>query len=88
MPVYHAKDGKYPDGAVRARCTLHLNSRAIVVEEIPYHNLESILGGFGRSFQTLAERNINNAYSPGNPLILNTGIFTGGGFNNEVQRVG
>ena len=77
MPEYHSSHGKYPDGAVCVRCTLHLNSRAMVVEEVPYHNLESILGGFGRSFQTLAERNINNAYSPGNPLIINTGIFTG-----------
>jgi aldehyde:ferredoxin oxidoreductase len=47
------------------------------MEEIPCRNLEDVLGGFGRSFQDLAERKIENAYCDENPLIVNTGLLTG-----------
>lgn len=47
------------------------------MEDLPCRNLEDVLGGFGRSFQILAERNITEAYCPENPLILNTGLLTG-----------
>jgi len=59
------------------RCTINLASRSIVVQEVPCRNLEDVLGGFGRSFQVLGEREIQDAYSPGNPLIVNTGLLTG-----------
>jgi aldehyde:ferredoxin oxidoreductase len=46
-------------------------------EEVPCRNLEDVLGGFGRSFQMLAERHIEKAYCDENPLIVNTGLLTG-----------
>jgi aldehyde:ferredoxin oxidoreductase len=45
--------------------------------EVPCRNLEDVLGGFGRSFQLLAEREISNAYVDENPLIVNVGLLTG-----------
>jgi aldehyde:ferredoxin oxidoreductase len=59
------------------RCTINLDDGEINMEEIPCHNLEDVLGGFGRSFQMLAEREITDAYSEKNPLIMNTGLLTG-----------
>lgn len=47
------------------------------MEDVPCRNLEDVLGGFGRSFQILAERRINTAYCEENPLIVNTGLLTG-----------
>jgi len=47
------------------------------MEELPCRNLEDVLGGFGRSFQDLAERKIETAYCDENPLIVNTGLLTG-----------
>jgi aldehyde:ferredoxin oxidoreductase len=41
------------------RCTLDLPSRYCRIEEVPCRNLEEVLGGFGRSFQILGERNIS-----------------------------
>jgi aldehyde:ferredoxin oxidoreductase len=46
-------------------------------EDVPCRNLEDVLGGFGRSFQILAERKIARAYCEENPLIVNTGLLTG-----------
>jgi aldehyde:ferredoxin oxidoreductase len=72
--------GSHPNVAhalVYTRGTVDLSFCAATIEEAPYHNLEGVLGGFGRSFQILAERNVTNAYSPENPLIINTGILTG-----------
>ncbi len=40
-------------------------------------NLEDVLGGFGRSFQLLAEREVVDAYADNNPLIVNLGLLTG-----------
>jgi aldehyde:ferredoxin oxidoreductase len=65
-----------PRAVFYRRCTIDLGSRAIAIEDVPCRNLEDVLGGFGRSFQILAARNISNAYSPENPLIVNTGVLT------------
>jgi aldehyde:ferredoxin oxidoreductase len=59
------------------RCTIDLQSGAIVQEEVSCRNLEDVLGGFGRSFQYLAKRRIDDAYCEQNPLIVNTGLLTG-----------
>jgi aldehyde:ferredoxin oxidoreductase len=59
------------------RCTVDLSSGAIQFEEIPCRNLEDVLGGFGRSFQLLAERDIRTAYVEANPLIVNIGLLSG-----------
>jgi aldehyde:ferredoxin oxidoreductase len=66
-----------PASVLYRRCTVDLPSGTSKVEEIPCRNLEDVLGGFGRSFQLLAERRIAEAYSPGNPLIVNIGLLTG-----------
>lgn len=59
------------------RCTVDLQSGEMTFADVPCRNLEDVLGGFGRSFQDLAKRNIDNAYCDENPLIVNTGLLTG-----------
>ncbi len=59
------------------RCTVDLADGKMVFEDVPCANLEDVLGGFGRSFQLLAERQIREAYCLENPLIVNTGLLTG-----------
>ena len=66
-----------PSGVICSRCTVDLASGSVRFDDVPCRNLEDVLGGFGRSFQILAERRISNAYSPENPLIVNTGLLTG-----------
>ena len=51
------------------RATVDLKSGQIGLEERPCRNFEDVLGGFGRSFQDLAERKISTAYCENNPLI-------------------
>lgn len=59
------------------RCTVDLQSGETSFADVPCRNLEDVLGGFGRSFQDLAQRNIDRAYCDENPLIVNTGLLTG-----------
>ncbi len=66
-----------PSAILYHRCTVDLNSGNISQKDVPCRNLEDVLGGFGRSFQLLAERNISRAYCEENPLIVNTGLLTG-----------
>ncbi|MGA2964311.1 MAG: aldehyde ferredoxin oxidoreductase C-terminal domain-containing protein [Candidatus Korobacteraceae bacterium] len=66
-----------PNAVLYSRCTIDLSSRDVRFEDVPCRNLEEVLGGIGRSLQFLAERTVTNAYTPENPLIVNTGIFTG-----------
>lgn len=66
-----------PASVLYRRCTVDLQGGAMTMEDVPCRNLEDVLGGFGRSFQLLAERRITDAYCPGNPLIVNTGLLTG-----------
>jgi aldehyde:ferredoxin oxidoreductase len=66
-----------PAKVLYRRCTVDLAGGAIRQEEVPCRNLEDVLGGFGRSFQQLAERRVTEAYSDRNPLIVNTGLLTG-----------
>lgn len=66
-----------PSLVLYRRCTVDLASGKTTIEDIPCRNLEDVLGGFGRSYQILADRKITDAYSPENPLILNTGLLTG-----------
>ncbi|RKX24784.1 MAG: aldehyde:ferredoxin oxidoreductase, partial [Candidatus Zixiibacteriota bacterium] len=58
-------------------CTVNLKDGSSKMEDVPCRNLEDVLGGFGRSFQDLAKREIKNAYCDENPLIVNTGLLTG-----------
>ncbi|QXE89720.1 aldehyde:ferredoxin oxidoreductase [Geomonas subterranea] len=66
-----------PANVVYQRCTVDLASGTTTFAQVPCKNLEDVLGGFGRSFQILAERDIAEAYCPENPVILNTGLLTG-----------
>jgi aldehyde:ferredoxin oxidoreductase len=66
-----------PGGVLYKRCTVNLGSGDMTMMDLPCRNLEDVLGGFGRSFQVLAERRITDAYCDENPLIVNTGLLTG-----------
>ncbi len=66
-----------PKAVLYSRCTIDLPSRDVRLEDVPCRNPEEVLGGVGRSLQFLAKRTVTNAYTPENPLIVNTGIFTG-----------
>lgn len=69
-------NGKYSDFFIK-RCTIDLAKKDYKVEEIPCDTLEDLLGGFGRAFKLLANRDISQAYTNENPLILNIGLLTG-----------
>ncbi len=56
---------------------VRLDTGEISIQQKHCQSVEDVLGGFGRSFQLLAERDISDAYSEENPLILNTGVMTG-----------
>ena len=66
-----------PASVFYRRCTIDLQSGVMKMEDVSCRNLEDVLGGFGRSFQLLSERRIEEAYCTENPLIVNTGLLTG-----------
>lgn len=66
-----------PASVLYSRCTIDLDSGSINIEDVPCQNVEDVLGGFGRSYQLLAKRRVEVAYSPENPLVVNTGLLTG-----------
>jgi len=68
---------KDPSAVLYRRCTVDLRSGAMAMEDVPCRNFEEVLGGFGRSFQLLAERPVSTAYCDMNQLIVNTGLLTG-----------
>jgi aldehyde:ferredoxin oxidoreductase len=77
MRIVNGSATPQPADVLYRRCTVDLASGSIAIEEVPCANLEDVLGGFGRSFQLLAKREITRAFSPENPLIVNTGLLTG-----------
>lgn len=66
-----------PSGRAFNRCTVDLKTGTLTYSQEPCRNLEDVLGGFGRSFQILAEHDVTDAYADNNPLIMNTGLLTG-----------
>lgn len=66
-----------PEAVLYKRCTVDLQTGIMTMVDLPCRNLEDVLGGFGRSFQDLAQRQIHNAYCDENPLIVNVGLLTG-----------
>ena len=66
-----------PQNVLYRRCSIDLGTGAVEFSDVPRANLEEVLGGFGRSFQYLAELEISDAYAAENPLIVNTGLLTG-----------
>lgn len=77
MKHFTSDPASEPSSVLYSRCTVDLKTGSITYEDIPCRNLEDVLGGFGRSFQILAERTIRQAYCDENPLIVNTGLLTG-----------
>lgn len=77
MKIFTTDPVKEPSAVLYSRCTVDLKSSKIKMEDVPCCNFEDVLGGFGRSFQTLAKREIKEAYCDENPLIVNTGLLTG-----------
>lgn len=59
------------------QCVVHLDDALIEVNTVSCKNMEDVLGGFGRAYQILAQRNVSKAYSKENPLIVSTGLLTG-----------
>ena len=43
------------------------------INDVPCRNLEEVLGGFGRSFQYLATRDVSDAFASENPMIVTPG---------------
>ena len=66
-----------PTRVLYTRCTVDLADETVSFADVRCQNLEDVLGGFGRSFQQLATRQVTDAFSEENPLIVNTGILTG-----------
>ncbi|MDD2850666.1 MAG: aldehyde ferredoxin oxidoreductase C-terminal domain-containing protein [Desulfuromonadaceae bacterium] len=77
MNYFTSDPASEPASVVYSRCTIDLKRGTMRLDDVPCRNLEDVLGGFGRSFQILAERQINHAYCEENPLIVNTGLLTG-----------
>ncbi|PLX96677.1 MAG: aldehyde:ferredoxin oxidoreductase [Desulfuromonas sp.] len=68
---------RQPEKILYARCTVDLSRGASHLEDVPCRSFEEVLGGFGRSFPTLAKRRIITPYCDENPLIVNIGLLTG-----------
>ncbi len=77
MIIQTTDPATHPELIHYRRCTVDLKTSSIEMEDVPCANLEDVLGGFGRSFQMLAKREMTRAYCPENPLIINTGLLTG-----------
>ena len=77
MRIANGSATPQPGDVLYRRCSINLLTGAVRIEEVPCANLEDVLGGFGRSFQFLARREVQEAYHPANPLVVNTGLLTG-----------
>ena len=77
MRIANGSATPLPGDVLYRRCSINLLTGAVRIEEVPCANLEDVLGGFGRSFQFLARREVQEAYHPANPLVVNTGLLTG-----------
>lgn len=71
------KTGVDVESITYQQCVVNLSDADIHVKTIRCKNMEDVLGGFGRSYQILAKRNVTHAYSVENPLIVSTGLLTG-----------
>ena len=66
-----------PQTVLYHQCTIDLARGAVDTDDVPCRNLEEVLGGFGRSFQYLATRDVTDAFATENPMVVNTGLLTG-----------
>ena len=77
MRISNTNGANTPSSVFLNRCTVDLAAGGSEFAEHPCENLEDMLGGFGRSFQFLAKRDVADAYADNNPLFVNTGLLTG-----------
>ena len=59
------------------RATLQLDSGKIDAEDRDCEDMEDFLGGIARSFKFLEDFAVTEAYDPGSPLVVNTGVLSG-----------
>ncbi len=59
------------------QCVVDLSNGSIELKQVQCNKLEDMLGGISRSYRILSGRNVSDAYSEDNPLIVSTGLLTG-----------
>src|SRR6266508_2007205 len=59
------------------RVMVDLSQEDIRQEVVACQDLEDFLGGIARSFKLLANYNVEDAFAPSAPLIMNLGTFSG-----------
>ncbi len=59
------------------RLSVDLGQEQIQEEVMPCRDLDDFLGGMGRAFRLLADYDVDDAFSPAAPLVMNLGVFSG-----------
>ncbi len=59
------------------RYHVDLSTLTVRHEEVPCEDLEDVLGGIARATKLLAGREIDDAYDPASPLVMNLGLLSG-----------
>ncbi len=59
------------------RVTVDLTHQDICQESIACQDMEDFLGGIGRAFKLLEHDEVDDAFAPAAPLIMNLGVFSG-----------
>ena len=70
-------DTKQPADYQLRRVTIDLTHADIRQEIVPCRDLDDFLGGIARSFKLLAHYEVQDAFAPSAPLIMNLGVFSG-----------
>lgn len=70
-------DSKRPTEYQLRRLHIDLTDGAVREEIAPCRDLEDFLGGIARAFKLLAHYQVQDAYAPSSPLIMNLGVFSG-----------
>ena len=67
------------------RLSVDLGQEQIQEEIVPCRDLDDFLGGMGRAFRLLADYDVDDAFSPAAPLVMNLGIFSGTDLMTELR---
>lgn len=59
------------------RVTVDLTQQAIRQDDMACQDMEDFLGGIGRAFKFLEQYEVDDAFDPSAPLIMNLGAFSG-----------
>ena len=59
------------------RLVVDLGHEHIQQEVVPCRDLDDFLGGMGRAFRVLEHYDVEDAYAPDAPLVMNLGVFSG-----------